>query len=295
MNITSSQITRGLRQLGLNEGDVVLAHLSLSRFGRVEGGADAMIDALLETVGPSGTLLMSALTTRPPFIAACIRAADSGELADVRPFHPHEDAPWSGKVPNVFWKRPGVVRSLHPTHSVTAFGPLADELIHNHANAPGPCGVHTPYGRIMDMQNASILLMGVNHQSNSALHGVEEMAEVPYGLYPKWSRIPVQTETELIETRSRVHLGMVGRHLNAFETLYVDAKAERVGQIGDAVVRLVNAKAMKTISLEALEKDPWGLVSPDGRDAYEKMKTLNRFAFDRYTDLEAAIQEGGLA
>ena len=50
--VTKQDIAEGLAALGVRAGDALLVHSSLSRFGHVEGGADAVIDALLEAVGP---------------------------------------------------------------------------------------------------------------------------------------------------------------------------------------------------------------------------------------------------
>jgi aminoglycoside 3-N-acetyltransferase len=66
LSLTSHQITRGLRALGLMRGAVVEVHSSLSACGRVEGGAPAVIQALMDVVGPEGTLVMSAYPVSPP-------------------------------------------------------------------------------------------------------------------------------------------------------------------------------------------------------------------------------------
>src|SRR5690349_4435026 len=54
--ITTEEIARDLRALGLERGDIVLVHSSLSRIGQVVGGAEAVVDSLLEAVGPEGTV-----------------------------------------------------------------------------------------------------------------------------------------------------------------------------------------------------------------------------------------------
>ena len=63
--VHKEDIVRGLGELGLRPGDVVLVHSSLSSFGYVEGGADAVIDALLDAVGPEGTVMVPTLTGSP--------------------------------------------------------------------------------------------------------------------------------------------------------------------------------------------------------------------------------------
>jgi hypothetical protein len=59
LRVRKEDIKAGLTRLGLKKGDTVGVHSSLSSFGYVDGGADAVIDALLETVGPRGNVVMS--------------------------------------------------------------------------------------------------------------------------------------------------------------------------------------------------------------------------------------------
>ena len=58
-SVNKEDIKAGPRTLGLKKGDSVGVHSSLRRFGNVEGGADAVIDALLEVVGQEGNIVMS--------------------------------------------------------------------------------------------------------------------------------------------------------------------------------------------------------------------------------------------
>lgn len=55
---TRAGIARDLRQLGVTEGSTLIVHSSLSRLGWVASGAHAVVLALLDAVGPSGTLVM---------------------------------------------------------------------------------------------------------------------------------------------------------------------------------------------------------------------------------------------
>ena len=58
--VTMKTIADGLRQIGIQKGDVLLVHSSLKSLGRVAGGADTVINALIDTIGPEGTLVMPA-------------------------------------------------------------------------------------------------------------------------------------------------------------------------------------------------------------------------------------------
>ena len=60
--VTGEDIVAGLRDLEVHQGDVVMVHSSLSRFGEVVGGADTVIDALQNVIGPTGLLVMPTFT-----------------------------------------------------------------------------------------------------------------------------------------------------------------------------------------------------------------------------------------
>ena len=56
--VTKTDIIRGLQEVGLTAGDHVMVHASLSSLGFVCGGAQTVIEALLEVVGEEGNILM---------------------------------------------------------------------------------------------------------------------------------------------------------------------------------------------------------------------------------------------
>jgi len=57
-SIDQQQIIEALRAIGIERGAVIVVHSALSQLGYVQGGAEGLIDALLEAVGPEGTVLM---------------------------------------------------------------------------------------------------------------------------------------------------------------------------------------------------------------------------------------------
>ena len=56
--VIKSDIIDALKEIGLQRGDSVMVHTSLSRIGYVCGGAQAVIEALIEVVGDEGTIMM---------------------------------------------------------------------------------------------------------------------------------------------------------------------------------------------------------------------------------------------
>jgi aminoglycoside N3'-acetyltransferase len=55
--ITRSRLVADLKRLGLQQGQVVMLHTSVRAIGWVVGGPDVVIQALLDVLGPEGTLM----------------------------------------------------------------------------------------------------------------------------------------------------------------------------------------------------------------------------------------------
>jgi aminoglycoside 3-N-acetyltransferase len=134
--------------------------------GGEAGGPESVIRGLLEALGPQGTLLMPALTFD--------RVTPESPVFDIC-----QTPSCVGIIPETFRKRPGTRRSLHPTHSVCAAGPLAVELMEAHTADTTPCGPHSPFRAIAE-RNGQILLLGCGLESNTTMHAVEEVVVPPY-------------------------------------------------------------------------------------------------------------------
>lgn len=141
MTVTRSEIVESLQDVGLREGDGVFVHSSLSRFGEIEGGSGTVLDAFEEVLGPEGLIAMPAF----PLIGGTLEYLSTDPLFDVR-----STPSTMGALTERFRTSPGVVRSLHPTHSVAARGPGAEELVAGHAEAATPFGEGTPFARMIE-------------------------------------------------------------------------------------------------------------------------------------------------
>jgi aminoglycoside 3-N-acetyltransferase len=239
--LTKQDIIAGLQALGLSTGHRVLVHSSLSSFGYVEGGADAVIDALLETVGPTGTVLVPTLT-------------GSEALSPDNPpvFDPIHTPCWTGRIPETLRQRPDAVRSLHSTHSVAAIGADAHTLTAEHIDSLTPCDQRSPYAKLAQSDNGYILLIGVDHQSNTTMHHVEELVGVDYHMQPGLARARILVNGQEIVRHIMLHAYGNPRHFNVMEPVYLERGIQRSGQIGQAVVRLVQSRAMVEITAQAL-------------------------------------------
>jgi aminoglycoside 3-N-acetyltransferase len=242
--LTTQDLLRGLRTLGLARGDAVLVHSSLSSLGYVQGGADTVIDALLMAVAPDGTVLVPTLTGS---------AALDAEHPPV--YDPAETPCWTGRIPETFRRRPDAVRSLHPTHSVAAIGTQARELTAGHEHSITPCGPDSPYGRLA-ASGGYILLLGVGHEVNTSYHLVEEIVGVPYHIQPGLVAAQVIEQGSVRTIHLMLHRYGPPRAFSRLEPALRERGIQRDGQIGQAHARLVDAGRMVELACQALRQDP---------------------------------------
>jgi aminoglycoside 3-N-acetyltransferase len=174
---TRASMTADLRTLGVAESDVLLVHSSLSRLGWVCGGAIAVVGALLDVLGPEGTLVVPTHTTGNSDPAAWANPPiPQSWWATVRAHMPAFDpllTPSSGVgvVAELVRTWPGAMRSAHPQTSFAAVGPHAEQITAGHA-LESAMGEDSPLGRLYDL-DARILLLGTGHASNSSFHLAE--------------------------------------------------------------------------------------------------------------------------
>lgn len=242
---TARDIAADLRALGLSEGMNIVVHSSLSSLGRVEEGADAVIDALLEVLGPSGTLVMPAFYFPPP------------EL-----FDPAVTPSRMGLITETFRKRPGVLRSFHPTHSVSALGPLAANFVKGHETATA-FGIDSPLHRLAN-SGGYVLLLGVQHTSDSMVHIGEAIAKVPYRkiAYSKDFEIdmPVRMPDGRIELFPPKENPGCSLNFNVVDAPLKKRGLVREGKIAEADCQLVPAKEVIEVVCEMLAQDMTALL-----------------------------------
>ncbi len=164
MPLLQADIENGLHRLGLQRGDAVEVHSSLSRFGPVEGGAGTVIAALMNVVGEEGALVMSAYPlTLPLPLSEQDRAR--GIIAKVRFLDPNSnERTGMGVIADTFRSLPGTV--LGPGfHRVCAWGRDAER----HSQS---------YHYLLEI-DGWVLLLGVDIHRCSSMHLAEGRVGLP--------------------------------------------------------------------------------------------------------------------
>lgn len=166
VRLDKASLVQGLRAAGLGSGDALFIHSSLKGLGYIEGGAMTVIEAFQEVVGSEGTLVF------PTFTIDNSMATTLGNTDRV--FDAAESASTVGAITNTFRQVPGVHRSVHPTHSVAAWGGDAEWLTKDHHTASSNFGKDTPFGRFLDI-NGKIVGLGISFGPVTFYHVVEDL------------------------------------------------------------------------------------------------------------------------
>lgn len=240
---TRENLIKQLEQLGIDNKGTLLIHSSMKSMGEVEGGADTVLDAFTE-------YMKDGLLVLPTHTWSYINAENPK-------FDVHRSPSCIGILPELFRKRPGVVRSLHPTHSVAALGRDAAEFTKDDHLFDTPCARGSAWGKLLD-RKATILLVGVDLKRNTFIHGVEEWVDIPgrltdthemlYTVLPDGTEIPVP---------SRRHCGLSwSEHFWKVDEVLESKGAMYKGQLGDAVVRVCDAEKLTKVITEMLIDNP---------------------------------------
>ncbi|HEY5397645.1 MAG TPA: AAC(3) family N-acetyltransferase [Trebonia sp.] len=185
-SVNFKRLVADLRALGVPAARPLIVHASLSRIGHVRGGAETVIDALLEVVGPTGTLVTGAgtpenSTTSRAFLARTARLGPDAleQFRAKMPAFDRASTPTSvGAIAEVLRKWPGAQRSAHPQSSFAAVGREAKALMAGH-RVRCHLGEASPLAKLYD-RDAMVLMLGVGYLSCSAFH----LAEYRYRKHP---------------------------------------------------------------------------------------------------------------
>ncbi|MGF1718456.1 AAC(3) family N-acetyltransferase [Vibrio kyushuensis] len=240
---TKQNLIDDLNRLGIDPNGVLLVHSSMKAIGSVEGGADTVLDALSELMS-NGLLLLPT------------HSWDKHNLADGI-FDPEKEPTCVGILSELFRNRTGVVRSLHPTHSVAALGNNAEQFIAGEEKATSPCPRDGVWGKLYDA-DAQILFLGCPLTRNTYIHGVEEWCEIPNRIDPIPEAIKIVKGEHIIDTvlhRHKSPIKSIHEHYGKLEKPFIKLGIGHWGQVGEASVFLASAKQMADITTAFLKQN----------------------------------------
>ncbi len=255
--VLKKDILDAFHTIGMREGQTVMVHCSLSSLGFVCGGAQTVIEALIESVGENGTIMMPAQSWKNLDPSSGVHWQEPQEwwqlIRDNWPAYDKNITPTNtmGAVAEMFRRWPGAFRSDHPARSVSAWGRYAEYLTENH-DLSNIFGDGSPIGKLYEL-DGYVLLIGVGYDKNTSLHLADARANYP----GKHNRVE---SSAIMENGVRVR--------KSYETLFVDGEDfDKIGlafeasrhvskvALGNGTVTFMRQRELVDFAVEWIEKN----------------------------------------
>ena len=238
------RLLQDLKKLGIAGGDILHLKVSLSSIGYVEGGADTLIEALLEAVGESGTIVADAFVSVYPMP---LSEEDSRKISDKM------TPSYAGALANSMVRHPKMFRSSHPIQKFVAIGAEAEKLMKEHT----PDSYAYDVLRVLAEKDAKNLKIGNDEKvigvgtTHVAIGSLKFKQRRPRcGLY----YLDHMGEIVFFE---RNWAGGCAEGFGNFLPLYRDGGAIlSKGKVGNAQATITSMKKTLEIEVEKLSEDP---------------------------------------
>jgi aminoglycoside 3-N-acetyltransferase len=263
--VTRSRLAADMRRLGVQTGAVLMVHTRMSALGWVVGGSEAVVRALLDVVGPEGTLMAYASWEEHVYHEAEWPAAYRDAYLSEPPAFDvatAEAARDHGRIPERLRTWPGAHRSGHPEAGVVAVGARAGWLTDPHPDddAYGP---HSPFARLVKA-GGHVLLLGAPLETTTLLHHAEAIARAPDKRRVTF-RLPVagpdgvaaRTYTDIDTSAGAFSYEDLGLEDDEFAVIAGAALAARIGvrgQVGESESHLFGAHDVTDFAVSWLEE-----------------------------------------
>jgi aminoglycoside 3-N-acetyltransferase len=155
-SFTTTELLEELERRLPENFEILMVHSSFDGLlPMYKGSAKDLVNGLIDFCGRKRTLVM------PSFVMGG-RTFDTSAYFRSQPFDLRRTPSEMGLVAEIFRRTPNVLRSLHPTCSVCALGPLSHELTAGHHLAETGFSPDSPFG-VMTRRDTAILGLGVEY------------------------------------------------------------------------------------------------------------------------------------
>jgi aminoglycoside N3'-acetyltransferase len=168
--VTKEQVVNCLERIGIRPGNGLLVHSAIQFLGRPAGGVALYLDAILEVIGPQGTLAV------PTFNFGFAR----GERYDPE----RTPSEGMGVFSEYVRQLPEARRTTHPMQSLAVIGKHARDLAARDTLSAFDPG--SAFERMLEL-GFKLLLLGADVSAASIFHYSEHRHEVPYRYWKDFS------------------------------------------------------------------------------------------------------------
>jgi aminoglycoside 3-N-acetyltransferase len=257
---TKEDLKNQLKEIGIVEGDTVLVHSAMSKIGFLIGGQKTVVDALIETVGPKGHILMPN-SPNARFQLDYIQEIESFDVSN--------DKSKLGAISEYFRNHKEAIRSWHPTEPVSCIGPDAEYFVGSHFNQITPYNEKSPFFRVAE-RNGKILMIGVTlDNAGTNLHTLEDAIEdFKYPIYHStvFETNIIDPEGEVHSFKTKVHdpVWSKKRKCDGLIPLFEERNVLEFVKFGNAPTLLLDAKKMLDVMIEEYKKNGVTMYTPNG-------------------------------
>jgi aminoglycoside 3-N-acetyltransferase len=241
-----------------------MVHSSMRAVGPILGGPNEMIEALLESVGTTGTVMMYVdweegaqgytRTDRAMHLSPAL--LDAWPAFDPRKARADRSC---GILPEFLRTWPGAVRSENPGASVAAVGARAEWICADHPMDYG-YGPGSPLAKLVEAQGR-VLLLGSPLENVTLLHYAEHMARLPAKRVIRYREkllrrgVAEWVEIEEFDTGDPVVDAAPEDHFDRLMRAYLEDVEVLTGMVGGARTYLVEAAPLHRFAVAWLERN----------------------------------------
>lgn len=234
--VTKAEIISQLEQMNAPTDKIVLMHSSLRAIGAVEGGAQGLLDTLVDYFTRNGGLF-------------CVPTHTWHNLDKAVTLDMNSSDNCLGIFSTVALEDGRGIRSESPTHSMVVFGERtkAEDFIKDESSVITPTAPNSCYGKL-----DFVLLVGVAQNRNTYLHCVDEILGISNRMEEKTSPLTIRRTNGEVVTRPTAlfytdYIEDISDRFIKYDTAFRYHKCIVDGFIGNAPTQLCDAQKMKEV------------------------------------------------
>ncbi|OEU71449.1 MAG: hypothetical protein BA863_18525 [Desulfovibrio sp. S3730MH75] len=160
-----NELASHMEEMGVKSSDNILLRFSAQVAPFLEGGLTGFYKDFFDYVdsGAGNLFSLSYSFDRSPLMY----------FGQNEVFDPEYTPTTIGLCNEIFRRMDGVVRSLHPTHSVSVYGGDKDRIIAEHHLNPHTYSLQSPFAHLYELGSGKEVIIGLNH-SSTGQHFIED-------------------------------------------------------------------------------------------------------------------------